>query len=49
MKTVEQGQWRRSGVFIVRCDHVSDFVLIVEFKQTKNCWVHIENTSTFEG
>ena len=49
MKTVERRQWRRSGVHIVKCEHVSNFVLKTNFEQAKVCWVHIENTNTFES
>ena len=48
MKTLERCLWRRSSVFIVNCDHISKFVLIVDIKQEKFCWVHIEKTNTFE-
>ena len=42
-----------SGVFMVKYEHISYFVLIHGFQQA-NLWVrienfHIENTSTFEG
>ena len=33
MKTLEQCKWGRSRVFIVNCEHVSNFVLIVDFEQ----------------
>ena len=33
MKTLERCQWRRSIVFIVDCEHISNFVLIVDFEQ----------------
>ena len=48
VKTLEQCQWRHSNVFIVNCEHISSFVLIVEFEQANVCWVHIEKTNTFE-
>ena len=48
MKTLERCQWRHSSVFIVNCEHISSFVLIVEFEQANVCWVHIEKTNTFE-
>ena len=48
MKTLEQCQWCRSSVFIVNCEHISEFVLIVDFEQEKVRWVHIEKTNTFE-
>ena len=48
MKTLEQRQWRRFGVFIVNCEHISHFVLIVDFEQVNVCWVHMEETNTFE-
>ena len=28
MKTPEQRQWRRSGVFIVNCEHMSHLILV---------------------
>ena len=34
MKTLEQCQWRRSSVFNVNCEHISNVALIVEFEQT---------------
>ena len=47
MKTVEQRQWRCSGVFIVKCEHVLHIVLTVDFEKANVCWVHIENVNTF--
>ena len=40
--------WRCSSVFIVNCEHISNFVLIVDFEQAKVSLVHIEKTKTFE-
>ena len=37
MKTVERSQWLCSGVFIVKCEQVSHFALIVDFEQTNVC------------
>ena len=48
MKTLERCQWRRSSVFIVNCEHISNFVLIIEFEQGNVCLVHIEKAITFE-
>ena len=48
MKTLERCQWRRSSVFIVNCEHISNFLLIIDFEQAKVCWVHIEKINTFE-
>ena len=48
MKTLERCLWRRSSVFIVNCEHISKFVLNVDFEQANVCWVHIEKTNTFE-
>ena len=48
MKILEQCQWCRSSVFIVNCENISEFVLIVDFEQEKVRWVHIEKTNTFE-
>ena len=48
MKTLEQCQWRHSSVFIVNCEHFSNFALIVDFEQAKVCWVYIEKRNTFE-
>ena len=44
MKILERCQWRHSSVFVVNCEHISSFVLIVEFEQANLCWVHIEKT-----
>ena len=44
MKTLVQHQQRRFGAFIVNCEHISLFVLTVDFEQAKVCWVHIEQT-----
>ena len=40
---------RCSSVFIVKCEHISNFLLIVEFEQVNVCLVHIEKSNTFEG
>ena len=48
MKTLEQCKWGRSRVFIVNCEHVSNFVLIVDFEQANVFLVHIEKANTFE-
>ena len=47
MKTLQWCRWRRSSVIIVNCEHISNFVLIVDFEQANVFWVQIENT--FEG
>ena len=41
-------QRHRSGVFIVKCGHVSQFVRFDDFEGAKLCWVHIENINTFK-
>ena len=41
-------EWRRSSVFIVNCEHTSNFLLIIDFEQAKVCWIHIEKINTFE-
>ena len=33
MNTLERYQWCRSSVFIVNCEHISNFLLIVDFEQ----------------
>ena len=48
MKTLERCHWRRSSAFIVKCEHISNFFLIIDFEEAKVCWVHIEKTNTFE-
>ena len=48
MKTLERCQWHRSSVFIVNSEHISNFLLIIDFEQATVCWVHIENINTFE-
>ena len=38
-----------NDVFIVKCEYISNFVLVVaDFEQVNICWVHIENTNTLE-
>ena len=48
MKTLERCQWRRCSVYIVNCEHISNFLLINGFGQAKVCWVHIEKINTFD-
>ena len=48
MKTPERCQWSRSGVFIVNCEHISAFALIIDSEQENLCWVFLKNTKTFE-
>ena len=48
MKTLERCQWYHSSVFIVNCEHILNFVLIVEFEKANICWAHIEKTKVFE-
>ena len=40
---------RDSSAFVVNCEHISSFVLLVEFKQANVCWVHVGKTNTFVG
>ena len=47
MKTLERCQWRLSSVFVLNSEHISNFVLIVDFEQTNICWVYVEKTNTF--
>ena len=47
MKTLEPCQWRHPVVFIANREHISSFVLIVEFEQENVCWIHVEMTNTF--
>ena len=46
-EALEQCQSRHSSVFIANREHISSFVLIVEFEQENVCWIHIEMTNTF--
>ena len=48
MNALEQCQCHHSSIFIVNREHISSFVLIIEFEQANVCWVHIEKTNTFE-
>ena len=48
MKTLERCQWRRSSVYIVNCEHISNFLIIIGFEQVKICWGNIEKINTFE-
>ena len=31
-----------------QCEHISDSIIIVDFERANVCWVHIEQTKTFE-
>ena len=46
MKTLERCRWCRSGAFIVNCEHISNFALVVDFQQAKVCWVYVGKTSS---
>ena len=48
MKTLERCQWRRSSVYIINCEHISNFLIIIGFEQVKICWGNIEKINTFE-
>ena len=48
MRTLQRCQWRCSSVYIVNCEHISNFPLIIDFEQAKVCWVYIEKVDTFE-
>ena len=39
---------RRSSMFIVNCDDISHFILIVDFEQTNVCLFYFEKSNTFE-
>ena len=47
MKTLERCQWHRSSVFIVNCEHISNFLLIIDFGQAKVWRAHIEKIKHF--
>ena len=38
-----------SSVFIVNCEDISNFVLVVDFEQANVCRVHIEKINTLEN
>ena len=48
MKTIERCQWRCSSIYIVNCEHISNFLQIIDFDLAKVCWVHVEKMKTFE-
>ena len=48
MKTLERCQWHHSSVCIINCEHISNFVLIANFKRANISWVNIEKINTFE-
>ena len=48
MKTPERCQWRCSSVYIVNCEHISKFLIIIGFEQAKVGCVHIKKINTFE-
>ena len=47
MKTRERCHWRRSTVFIVNCEHILNFALIVDFEQANVYSVHMKKKQTF--
>ena len=47
MKTLDRCQWHRSSVFIVNCEHISNFLPIIDFEQAKVCRAHIEKIKHF--
>ena len=49
MKALEWCQWHRSSVFIVKSEHILNFIMTVDFEQANFSWVHIDKTNTFEG
>ena len=49
MKILERCQWHRSSVFIVNCERICNFLLIIDFEQAKVCLVHVEKRNTFEN
>ena len=48
MKILKRCQYCRSSVFIVNCEHISDFVLIIDFEQANVLCVEMEKINTFE-
>ena len=48
MKTLERRQLRLSGVFIVKSEQISQFILTVNFEQANVCRNNNKKTNTFE-
>ena len=48
MKSLERWQWRHSSVYIVNGEHISNFLLFIDFEKTNLCWGNIEKINTFE-
>ena len=48
MKTLERCQRCHSSVYMVNCQHISNFLLIIDFEKAKVCQVHIKTINTFE-
>ena len=48
MKTLERCQWHLFSVYIVDCEHIEIFLLIIDFEQTNRCWVKNKKISPFE-
>ena len=48
IKTLERCWWRHSSVCIVNCEHVSSFVLIIDFEQANVCCVNVKKINTTE-
>ena len=47
MKTLERCQWHRSSVYIVNCERILNFLLIIDFEQANILWINIEKIKTF--
>ena len=48
MKTHERCQWRRTSVYIVNSEYISNPFVIIDFEQARVCWDHVEKIFTFQ-
>ena len=49
MKPLERLQWRHSSVCIVNCEHISNYLLFIDFKQANVSLGNFERINTFEN
>ena len=48
MKPLERWQWRHSSVCKINREHISNFLLFIDFERANVCWGNIEKLNTFE-
>ena len=46
IKELERCRWCHPSAFIVNCEHISNFLIIVDFQQANVCWVYVGKASS---